>query len=42
MAVLRRIFGPKREQVTGSCRKLHDKEFLLFTKYILDDQMKTD
>jgi hypothetical protein len=24
--VLRRIFGPKRDEVTGSWRKLHDKE----------------
>jgi hypothetical protein len=23
---LRRIFGPKREEVTGECRKLHNKE----------------
>jgi hypothetical protein len=24
--VLRRIFGPKRDEVTGECRKLHNKE----------------
>jgi hypothetical protein len=24
--VLRRIFGPKREEVTGQWRKLHDEE----------------
>jgi hypothetical protein len=24
--VLRRIFGPRRDEVTGSRRKLHDKE----------------
>jgi len=24
--VLRRIFGPKREEVTGEWRKLHNKE----------------
>jgi hypothetical protein len=24
--VLRRIFGPKRDEVTGECRKLHSKE----------------
>jgi hypothetical protein len=24
--VLRRIFGPKRDGVTGGCRKLHNKE----------------
>jgi hypothetical protein len=25
--VLRRIFGPKRDEVTGEWRKLHDEEF---------------
>jgi hypothetical protein len=25
--VLRRIFGPKRNEVTGEWRKLHSKEF---------------
>jgi hypothetical protein len=25
--VLRRIFGPKRDEVTGGSRKLHDEEF---------------
>jgi hypothetical protein len=24
--VLRRIFGPKRDEVTGECRKLHSEE----------------
>jgi hypothetical protein len=24
--VLRRIFGPKRDEVTGAWRRLHDKE----------------
>jgi hypothetical protein len=24
--VLRRIFGPKRDEVTGECRRLHKKE----------------
>jgi hypothetical protein len=24
--VLRRIFGPKRDEVTGQCRKLHNEE----------------
>jgi hypothetical protein len=23
---LRRIFGPKRDEVTGGCRKLHNEE----------------
>jgi len=25
--VIRRIFGPKREKVSGELRKLHDEEF---------------
>ena len=25
-SVLRRIFGPKRDEVTGECRKLHNEE----------------
>jgi len=25
--VLRRVFGPKRDEVTGEVRKLHNKEF---------------
>jgi hypothetical protein len=24
--VLRRIFGPKRDEVTGSCRRFHNEE----------------
>jgi hypothetical protein len=24
--VLRRIFGPKREEVVGGCRKFHDEK----------------
>jgi hypothetical protein len=33
--VLRRIFGPKRDEVTGGWRKLHNEELhgLLFAKY---------
>jgi hypothetical protein len=27
ITVLRGIFGPKRVEVTGGCRKLHDDEF---------------
>jgi hypothetical protein len=26
--VLRGIFGPKRDEVTGECRKLHNTELL--------------
>jgi hypothetical protein len=34
--VLRKIFGPKRDEVTGEWRKLHNEElrdFVLFPKY---------
>jgi hypothetical protein len=33
--VLGRIFGPKRDEVTGGWRKLHNEELrdLYFTKY---------
>jgi hypothetical protein len=33
--VLRRLFGPKREEVTGDGRTFHEKlqYFLLMTKY---------
>jgi hypothetical protein len=24
--VLRRVFGPKRDEVTGECRKLHNEK----------------
>jgi hypothetical protein len=29
LRVLRRIFGPKRDEVTGGWRKLHNEELLL-------------
>jgi hypothetical protein len=29
--VLRRIFGPKRDEVTGGCRKLHDELHNLYS-----------
>jgi hypothetical protein len=35
-SVLRRIFGPKRSELTGGRRKLHNRElhnFVLFSKY---------
>jgi hypothetical protein len=31
--VLRRIFGPKRDEVTGEWRRLHNKEFMLCTPH---------
>jgi hypothetical protein len=34
--VLRRIFGPKRDEVTGEWRKLHDKElYALYSPNII-------
>jgi hypothetical protein len=41
--VLRRIFGPKRDEVTGDWRKLHNEE--LHNLYFLhkqNDQVKED
>jgi hypothetical protein len=40
--VLRRIFGPKRDEVTQEWRKLHNEELndLIFTKYYSGDQME--
>jgi hypothetical protein len=31
--VLRRIFGAKRDEVTGEWRKLHNVEFVLIPRY---------
>jgi hypothetical protein len=36
--VLRRIFGPKRDEVTGEWRRLHNKE--LYGKYHSGNQIK--
>jgi hypothetical protein len=35
--VLRRIYGPKRDEVTGEWRRLHNKEFytLFYSAYII-------
>jgi hypothetical protein len=40
--VLRRIFGPKRDEVTGEWRRLHSEELcsVLLTKYYSGDQIK--
>jgi hypothetical protein len=39
--VLRRIFGPKRDELTGEWRRLHDKEFYaLDSSYHSGDQVK--
>jgi hypothetical protein len=29
--VLRRIFGPKRDEITGESRKLHSEDFIICT-----------
>jgi hypothetical protein len=36
--VLRRIFGPRRDEITGEWRKLHYKELL--TQYCSGDKIK--
>ena len=40
--VLRRIFGPKRDGVTGEWRKLHNEELndVLLTQYCAGDKME--
>ena len=40
--VFRRIFGPKRDEVTGEWRKLHNEELnnLLLTQYCAGDKIK--
>ena len=40
--VLRRIFGPKRDEVTGEWRRLQNDELidLLLTKYYSGDQIE--
>jgi hypothetical protein len=42
--VLRRISGPKRDEVTGGWRKLHNEELhnLFSNKYNLNDEIKKD
>jgi hypothetical protein len=40
--VLRRIFVPKRDEVTGGWRTLHNEELVLFPKYNLNDHVKKD
>jgi hypothetical protein len=38
--MLRRMFGPKRDEVTGEWRRLHNKKIVLLTKYNSGDQVK--
>jgi hypothetical protein len=41
--VLRRIFGPRRDEVTREWRKLHKEEInVMLTKYCSGDQIKTN
>jgi hypothetical protein len=42
--VLRRIYEPKREEVAGDWRRLHNEELhnIRFNKYYLSDQNKED
>jgi hypothetical protein len=39
---LDRVFGLRRDEVTGGCRKLHNKVLIFFAKYNLNDQVKED
>jgi hypothetical protein len=38
--VLRRIFRPKRDEVTREWRKLHNEELVLLTHYIWGDKIE--
>jgi hypothetical protein len=41
--VLRRLFGPKRDEVTGDWRKLHNEELHnLYSSHKQNDQVKED
>jgi hypothetical protein len=40
--MLRRIFGPKRDEVTGEWRKLHNEELVLFAEYNYNNEVKED
>jgi len=31
--VLRIIFGPKRDEVTGECRRLHNEELMIYSPH---------
>jgi hypothetical protein len=38
--VLQRISGPRREEVMGEWRNLHNEELVLFAKYNWNNQVK--
>jgi hypothetical protein len=35
LKTLRRIFGPKRDEVTGECRRLHNGELNMYSPNII-------
>jgi len=38
--VLRRIFGPRRDEVTREWRRLHNEELVLLTQYCAGDKIE--
>jgi hypothetical protein len=42
LRVLRGMFRPKRDKVTGGRRKLHNEQFVLFAKNNSNNQVKED
>jgi hypothetical protein len=40
--VFRRLFRPKRDEVTEEWRKLHNEEHVLLTKYCSGDQIENE
>ena len=38
--VLKRMFGPKREEVTGEWKRLHNEWFVLLTQYCAGDKIE--
>jgi hypothetical protein len=40
--VLRRIFGPRRDEVTGEWRKLHNGELNDLTQYFSGDEVENN
>ena len=38
--VLRKIFGPKSDEVTGEWRRLHNEESVLLTQYCSGDKIE--
>ena len=40
--VLRKVFGPKRDEVTGKWRKLHNEKSVLLTQYCAGGKIETN